>query len=104
MRSSSSTKRSAIPIRRSTHCTTKPANVSASNMKSSPRLAESGRRQPVGDRRAMGERPVSGEQGRAGPGPVEIATLARYVRALDGNLSFTIDVGGHTYHEDLAAS
>jgi hypothetical protein len=35
---------------------------------------------------------------------VEIATLAGYVRALGGNLSITIEVGGHTYHEDLVAS
>ena len=52
----------------------------------------------------MGERPVSGEQGGASPGLVEIATLAGYVRALGGNLSITIEVGGHTYHEDLVAS
>ncbi len=38
------------------------------------------------------------------PDSVEIATLAGYVRALGGNLSITIEVGGHTYHEDLVAS
>jgi predicted XRE-type DNA-binding protein len=38
------------------------------------------------------------------PNSVEIATLAGYVRALGGNLSITIEVGGHTYHEDLVAS
>ena len=38
------------------------------------------------------------------PDSVEIATLAGYVRALGGNLSITIEVGGHTYHEDLVTS
>ena len=38
------------------------------------------------------------------PDSVEIATLAGYVRALGGNLSITIEVGGHTYHEDLVDS
>ncbi len=38
------------------------------------------------------------------PDSVEIATLAGYVRALGGNLSITIEVGGHTYHEYLVAS
>jgi predicted XRE-type DNA-binding protein len=38
------------------------------------------------------------------PDSVEIATLAGYVRALGGNLSITIEVAGHTYHEDLVAS
>ena len=38
------------------------------------------------------------------PDSVEIATLAGYVRALGGNLSITIEVGGHTYHEELVAS
>ena len=38
------------------------------------------------------------------PDSVEIATLAGYVRALGGSLSITIEVGGHTYHEDLVAS
>jgi hypothetical protein len=37
------------------------------------------------------------------PDSVEIATLAGYVRALGGHLSITIEVGGHTYHEDLVA-
>ena len=38
------------------------------------------------------------------PDSVEIATLAGYVRALGGNLSITIEVGGHIYREDLVAS
>jgi len=38
------------------------------------------------------------------PENVELATLAGYVRALGGQLTMTIEVGGHVYHEDLVTS
>jgi hypothetical protein len=38
------------------------------------------------------------------PGNVELATLAGYVRALGGQLTMTIEVDGHFYHEDLVTS
>jgi transcriptional regulator with XRE-family HTH domain len=34
---------------------------------------------------------------------VELGTLAGYVRALGGQLTVTIEVGGHVYHENLVA-
>jgi len=38
------------------------------------------------------------------PETVELATLASYVRALGGQLTMTIEVDGHVYHEDLVIS
>ena len=38
------------------------------------------------------------------PENVELATLAGYVRALGGQLTMTIEVDGHFYHEDLVTS
>jgi transcriptional regulator with XRE-family HTH domain len=38
------------------------------------------------------------------PENVELATLAGYVRALGGQLTMTIEVAGHIYHEDLVTS
>jgi transcriptional regulator with XRE-family HTH domain len=38
------------------------------------------------------------------PENVELATLAGYVRALGGQLTMTIEVAGHVYHEDLVTS
>ncbi|MGH9206125.1 MAG: hypothetical protein ACRD1G_06165, partial [Acidimicrobiales bacterium] len=38
------------------------------------------------------------------PDSVGIAKLAGYVRGLGGNLPITIEVGRHTYREDLVAS
>ena len=38
------------------------------------------------------------------PENVELATLAGYVRALGGQLTMTIEVDGHVYHEDLVTS
>ncbi len=38
------------------------------------------------------------------PENVELATLAGYVRALGGQLTLTIEVDGHVYHEDIVTS
>lgn len=38
------------------------------------------------------------------PENVELATLAGYVRALGGQLTMTIELDGHVYHEDLVTS
>lgn len=38
------------------------------------------------------------------PENVELATLAGYVRALGGQLTMTIKVDGHVYHEDIVTS
>jgi len=52
----------------------------------------------------MGKKSISSQQSREIPETVELATLAGYVRALGGQLTMTIEVDGHVYHEDLVIS
>jgi predicted XRE-type DNA-binding protein len=106
-RSSSSTRRSAIPIPTFDELRDKASERLRIEHDVVATLGELRRaagfnQSEIAERWGRGQSQVSKVE-RA-PDSVEIATLAGYVRALGGNLSITIEVGGHTYHEDLVAS